>query len=137
MAWSVCIALIALCAVAPWISAARALKEQHLSVWRNLVSLMVLFLLGYGWNLGFVAGSSLLASGLEVAERTRLQGATDTIIWTAAAIASFSSGVIVTLVSYAGLGLLPALLVVTPAWLIIRRRRAIAASLRADEQLAA
>ena len=64
MAWSVCIALIALCAVAPWISAAWALKEQHLSVWRNLVSLMVLFLLGYGVSLSnsIEAGKALLTN---------------------------------------------------------------------------
>ena len=95
----------------------------------GLVLLLALFLLGYGWNLGFVAGSNLLASGLAVAERTRLQGVTDTIIWSSAAVASLASGVIVALVSYTGLGILPALLVMTPAWLLVRRRRAIAATL--------
>ena len=85
--------------------------------------LAALFLLGYGWNLGYVAGSNLLASGLAVAEQTRLEGITDTIIWGAAAIASLASGVIVALVSYTGLGILPALLVMGPAWLMIRRRR--------------
>ena len=93
------------------------------------VLLLALFLLGYGWNLGFVAGSNLLASDLERAERTRLQGVTDTIIWSSAAVASLASGLIVTLVSYTGLGLLPALLVMTPAWLLVRRRRASVAAL--------
>jgi MFS family permease len=88
--------------------------------------LVALFLLGYGWNLGYVAGSNLLASGLTLLERTRLQGVTDTIIWTSAAVASFASGVVVALVSYTGLGILPALLVMTPAWLLIRRRRGVA-----------
>ena len=95
--------------------------------------LTALFLLGFGWNLCFVAGSNLMASGLALAERTRLQGVTDTIIWSAAAVASLSSGVIVALVSYTGLGLLPAFLVMTPAWLLIRRRQAIARSLLIDE----
>ena len=36
--------------------------------------LAALFLLGFGWNLCFVAGSNLLASGLALAERTRLAG---------------------------------------------------------------
>lgn len=89
--------------------------------------LLALFLLGYGWNLGYVAGSNLLASGLTLLERTRLQGVTDTIIWSSAAVASFASGVVVALVSYTGLGILPALLVMTPAWLLIRRRRSLAA----------
>ncbi len=51
-----------------------------------------LFLLGYGWNLGYVAGSTLLASGLVAAERTRIEGATDTLIWGSAAVASLGSG---------------------------------------------
>ena len=95
----------------------------------GVLLLAALFLLGFGWNLGFVAGSNLLASDLGLAERTRLQGVTDTIIWTSAAVASLASGVIVTLVSYTGLGLLPALLVMTPAWLLARRRRASLAAL--------
>ena len=89
--------------------------------------LFALFMLGFGWNLGFVAGSNMLASELALAERTRLQGVTDMIIWGSAAVASFASGVIVALVSYTGLGILPALLVMTPAWLMVRRRRALLA----------
>lgn len=98
--------------------------------------LAALFLLGYGWNLGYVAGSNLLASELDVAERTRLQGITDTIIWSTAAVASLASGVVVAVVSYTGLGILPALLVMTPAWLLIRRRRIAAggAGLALDER---
>ena len=38
---------------------------------------VALFLLGFGWNLGYVAGSALLTSGLSLAERTRVQGLTD------------------------------------------------------------
>ena len=38
---------------------------------------VALFLLGYGWNLGYVAGSALLTQDLSLAERTRLQGLTD------------------------------------------------------------
>ena len=56
---------------------------------------LALFLLGYGWNLGFVAGSALLTHGLELAERTRLQGLTDALIWSSAAAASLGSGVVV------------------------------------------
>jgi MFS family permease len=51
-----------------------------------------LFLLGLGWNFGYVAGSSLLADALEGEERARMQGAGDMLVSFAAAIGSFSSG---------------------------------------------
>ena len=53
---------------------------------------LALFLLGYGWNLGFVAGSTMLTHGVDIADRTRLQGAADSLIWTSSALASLSSG---------------------------------------------
>ncbi|MGH2417932.1 MAG: MFS transporter, partial [Candidatus Limnocylindria bacterium] len=43
---------------------------------------VALFLLGYGWNLGFVAGSAMLTAGLVLGERTRVQGVADALIWT-------------------------------------------------------
>jgi MFS family permease len=51
-----------------------------------------LFLLGLGWNFGYVAGSSLLADALEGEERARMQGAGDMLVSFAAALGSFSSG---------------------------------------------
>ena len=54
-------------------------------------------------------------SGLSLAERTRLQGLTDALIWSSAAAASLGSGVVVAAASYATLGLLGAALVVVPA----------------------
>ncbi len=86
---------------------------------------LALFLLGYGWNLGYVAGSALLTQGLSLAERTRLQGLTDGLIWSSAAAASLGSGVVVAAASYATLGLLGAALVVVPTILVIGRRRAV------------
>jgi MFS family permease len=86
---------------------------------------LALFLLGYGWNLGFVAGSALLTHGLEIAERTRLQGLTDALIWSSSAAASIGSGVVVAVAGFTALGLLGAALVVIPAWLVIARRRAL------------
>ncbi|WP_242613735.1 MFS transporter [Herbihabitans rhizosphaerae] len=53
---------------------------------------LALFLLGYGWNLAFVGGSSLLARDLPEAERTRLQGTVDAVVWGSAAFASLSAG---------------------------------------------
>jgi len=91
---------------------------------------LALFLLGYGWNLGYVAGSALLASGLDYGERTRLEGATDSLIWSSAAAASLSSGVVVAAASYATLGLVGVFVVVAPAWILLGRRRVIATGRR-------
>lgn len=73
--------------------------------------LLALFLLGLGWNLGFVAGSALLTTGFAPELRARVQGRADSITWMASATAGLASGAFyqVTdyrLVSLAGLGLL-------------------------------
>jgi MFS family permease len=67
-----------------------------------------LFLLGVGWNLGFVAGSSLLASEAPLGDRARLQGASDALVWATAAAASFVSGYVVLTASYAVLAVVGA-----------------------------
>ncbi len=87
--------------------------------------LLALFLLGFGWNLGFVAGSTLLSEHLEVHERTRVQGIADALIWSSAAAASLGSGVIVASVSYAALGVLGAGLVLIPILTLRAQRRAL------------
>lgn len=87
---------------------------------------VALFLLGYGWNLGYVAGSALLTHDLSIAERTRLQGLTDALIWSSAAAASLGSGVVVAAASYATLGLLGAAMVVVPVILVVARRGVVA-----------
>jgi len=92
----------------------------------GILLFMALFLLGYGWNMGYVAGSALLTHGLSLAERTRIQGLTDGLIWTSAAAASLGSGVVVAAASYATLGLLGAALVVVPALLVVARRSSVA-----------
>ena len=94
----------------------------------GVVLFVALFLLGYGWNLGYVAGSALLTHGLSLAERTRIQGLTDGLIWSSAAAASLGSGVVVAAASFATLGLLGAALVVVPTLLVIARRSAVAGS---------
>jgi MFS family permease len=86
---------------------------------------VALFLLGYGWNLGFVAGSAMLASGLDLADRTRLQGFTDALIWSSAAAAALTSGLVVAVASYTALGLIAAVIVVGPAWALIAGRRSL------------
>jgi len=84
---------------------------------------VALFLLGYGWNLGFVAGSAMLAGNLAIGERTRLQGFTDAFIWSSAAAASLSSGLVVDWAGYATLGLIGAGLVAIPVIVLVGLRR--------------
>ena len=90
------------------------------------ILLVALFLLGFGWNLGFVAGSAMLSSGLSLVDRTRLQGFADALIWSTSAVASLGSGVIVATAGYTGLSLLGAGLVAIPIVVLVSQRRAIA-----------
>jgi MFS family permease len=90
----------------------------------GLVLFLALFLLGYGWNLGFVAGSSLLSAGLEIHERTRVQGVADAMIWSSAAAASLGSGIVMVVVGYTALGVLGACAVVVPVVVLRSHRRA-------------
>ncbi len=53
---------------------------------------LALFMLGLGWNFGFVAGSSLLSDALAAEERARVQGLTEGIVALTAGLASFSVG---------------------------------------------
>jgi len=85
---------------------------------------VALFLLGYGWNMGYVAGSTMLTAGLGLAERTRIEGVTDSLIWSSAAAASLGSGLVVAAAGYTTLGLMGAAMVGVPVWLLLTRRRA-------------
>jgi MFS family permease len=76
------------------------------------VLMLPLFLLGFGWNMTFVAGSSLLASGEAYADRARLQGAVDAFTWGTAALAGISAGFVVQLAGYGVLCIAGAVLAV-------------------------
>ena len=91
----------------------------------GMILFVALFLLGWGWNLGFVAGSALLTEGLSISERTRLQGVTDALIWSSAAAAALGSGVVVAAASYTALGLLGTALIGLPVWAMLRGRTAL------------
>jgi MFS family permease len=82
-----------------------------------------LFLLGVGWNLGFVAGSSLLASEAPLGDRARLQGASDALVWATAAVASFSSGYVVATASYAVLAVAGAAVAIVLGLVVARDMR--------------
>jgi MFS family permease len=92
------------------------------------VLLVALFLLGFGWNLGYVAGSAMLTGGVSVVERTRIQGLADGLVWSTSALASLGSGVLLAAVGYAALGVLGAVLVVIPAGVLTLRRSALAST---------
>jgi MFS family permease len=81
---------------------------------------LALFLLGFGWNLSFVAGSALLTEGADPANRVRLQGLGDAVVWTSAAVAGVASGLLLTASSFAVLCIVAACLTVLPLTLTIR-----------------
>jgi len=87
------------------------------------VLLLALFLLGLGWNFGFVAGSTLLSGSLEIHERTRIQGVADAMIWSSAAAASLGSGFVMAVVGYTALGVMGALAVLVPVAVMLSHRR--------------
>ena len=89
---------------------------------------VALFLLGWGWNLGFVAGSTLLSTGVDLGERARVQGVADAVIWTTSAAASLGSGAVVATAGYSTLGFIGVAIVLAPIWLLLTRRREIAAA---------
>ncbi len=87
-----------------------------------------LFLLGLGWNLCFVGGSSLLADQLSSDERARAQGFNDLVMGLVAASGSFVSGHVFAAVGYGTMGLISAALSLTPLglglwWRITRPRQ--------------
>ena len=90
-----------------------------------------MFLLGIGWNLGFVAGSSLLASEAPLGDRARLQGASDALVWATAAVASFGSGYVVATASFAFLAVIGAAVAVVLAVVVFRDMR-LATAARAE-----
>lgn len=55
---------------------------------------IALLLLGYGWNLCFISGSSLLAGDLDVADRLAVEGRVDATVWAFAAGAGLLSTVL-------------------------------------------
>lgn len=53
---------------------------------------VAMILLGIGWNFGFIGGTTMLARSHNVAERGRLQGINDAIVFGGVTMASLSSG---------------------------------------------
>ena len=62
---------------------------RRLTVWHFWLSLL---LVGVGWNLMFVGGSTLVTRTYTPDERTKAQAANDFLIWATVAVTSLSSG---------------------------------------------
>lgn len=82
---------------------------------------LALFLLGYGWNLVFVGGSSMLSRDLPEAERTQLQGVVDAVVWSSSALASLAAGTLFGLGGYALVAVFGGALALAPVALVSRR----------------
>ena len=83
---------------------------------------LALFLLGFGWNLCFVAGSAMLVEGGPSAAQTAHQGAADFLVFLAAAVASIGSGALFAAAGFAAMSLVAGVLLIVPALVIVRER---------------
>lgn len=93
---------------------------------------IALVLLGTGWNFLYIGGTSLLTRCYRPAERAKVQGTNDLLVFTASATASFLSGVVLHRIGWHGvvLGTLPLLAIVLAVLLwaaMSARGRALAA----------
>ena len=79
--------------------------------------LPAMFLLGYGWNACFVAGSTMLARGVPLNVRARIQGRVEVLIGVVGVFSSFASGPL--LVGGSGMGWLGAAGLVSALLLLV------------------
>ncbi|MFE5565501.1 MULTISPECIES: MFS transporter [Amycolatopsis] len=82
---------------------------------------VALFLLGYGWNLVFVGGSSMLSRDLPAAQRSRAQGTVDAFVWGTSAGASLLAGQLFGLGGYVLVGVAGGLCALAPLAVLARR----------------
>jgi hypothetical protein len=81
-----------------------------------------LFLLGLGWNFGFVAGSTLLTIAVEPELRPVVQGRVDSMVWGVGAAATASSGVLLAGPGYASTAYIGVVLVAVLVAVLVTRR---------------
>ena len=73
-----------------------------------------LFLLGLGWNLCYVGGSTLLTDQLSPNEGSRMQGVNDLFVGAASAVGSLGSGFVFAAVGFQIMGFVGAAFAVIP-----------------------
>ncbi|MDI1464099.1 MFS transporter [Catellatospora sp. KI3] len=99
------------------------LASAAAALWPATAALYVaLFLLGYGWNLTFVGGSSLLTQALTPDERLHVQGGVDAIVWTASAVSSIGAGMLLGVVGYPAVVACSAAVVLLPLLFLFGHR---------------
>lgn len=84
-----------------------------------------LVLLGFGWNFGLIAGTSLLIDSTSLGARARFQGTLDVLVAISGTLGSLTSGIVVGFFSYGDLGLVGmclALLLVPAVILRVKNR---------------
>jgi len=82
-----------------------------------------LFLLGLGWNFGYVSGSSLLADVLQGEERSRMQGINDTLVFLAAGLGNLGAGPLFASGGYVAVSAVALVLTLAMIGLILRYSR--------------
>lgn len=89
-----------------------------------------LVLLGIGWNFLFIGGTTLLTTTYRPAERAKVQGFGDFLVFSSSTVAAFSSGALNHAVGWQtlNLGVIPLVAIVTGALLWHRLRRPSAAA---------
>jgi MFS family permease len=83
---------------------------------------LALFLIGLGWNMCYIAGSSLLADTLRSAERGGAQGASDLTVGLVSASSGLGSGFLLAIVGFGALSIIGATLALIPLALVLRHR---------------
>lgn len=83
---------------------------------------VALFLLGYGWNLCYVAGSALLTDHLSTAETSRTQGINDLLMGSVSAASSLAGGAVFAAYGFTAMSLAGAVASVLLLVLIVRYR---------------
>lgn len=86
---------------------------------------IALFLLGLGWNCGYVAASALFTDAVEVLERPATQGFADFMTGLVSVGASFAAGLVYSGLGYASLSVLGAGLILIPMTMVVLRRSAL------------
>ncbi len=89
----------------------------------TLQLVVALFLLGLGWNLGFVAASALLVDDLPGEWRLRAQGFGDGLTWGSGAVAGLASGILLGLGGFGFLAVVGTALTAVPLTVVVRVRR--------------
>jgi MFS family permease len=77
-------------------------------------------LLGYGWNLCFVGGSSLLAVSLPATVASRAEGHLDAVVWATSGVASLGAGALMAVGGYPLVAVVAAALISLPITIAAR-----------------